>query len=147
MVRALLLSIDLITVLYVLVNVAYLRGLGIAGMSGSDAVAAALMRATVGPVGASLLSLLVAAAARSSASATIFTRVRTSYALGGDLSLFALVLVFLLSDGGGRLAHGRILADRAKSKATAGSRPPPLRRRCRRLLHHSNPPHRSDLLR
>ena len=89
MVRALLLSIGLITGLYVLVNVAYLRGLGVAGMSGSDAVAAALMRATVGPVGASLLSLLVAAAALSSASATIFTGARTSYALGDDFSLFA----------------------------------------------------------
>ena len=50
MVRALLLSIGLITGLYMLVNVAYLRGLGVADMSGSDAVAAALMRATVGPL-------------------------------------------------------------------------------------------------
>ncbi|PSQ83144.1 MAG: amino acid permease [Bacteroidetes bacterium QS_7_67_15] len=89
MVRALLLSIGLIAVLYVLVNAAYLRGLGVAGMSGSEAVAAKLMRATVGPVGAHLLSLLVVAAALSSASATIFTGARTSYALGEDFSLFA----------------------------------------------------------
>ena len=40
-----------IIVLHVLVNVAYLRGLGIAGMGSSDAVTAALMQATVGPVG------------------------------------------------------------------------------------------------
>ena len=89
MARALLMSIGLITGIYVLVNAAYLRGLGIAGMSGSDAVAADLMRVTAGPLGAQLLSLLVIAAALSSASATIFTGARTSYALGKDFSLFA----------------------------------------------------------
>jgi amino acid transporter len=89
MVRALLLSIGLIASLYLLVNVAYLRVLGVAGMSNSDAVAADLMRATTGPLGAQLLSLLAIAAALSSASATIFTGARTSYALGKDFSLFA----------------------------------------------------------
>jgi amino acid transporter len=89
MVRALLLSIGLIAGLYLLVNVAYLRVLGVAGMSNSDAVAADLMRATTGPLGAQLLSLLAIAAALSSASATIFTGARTSYALGKDFSLFA----------------------------------------------------------
>ena len=89
MARALLISIGLIAGIYVVVNAAYLRGLGLAGMSGSDAVAADLMRATAGPWGAQLLSLLVIAAALSSASATIFTGARTSYALGRDFSLFA----------------------------------------------------------
>lgn len=89
MVRALLFSIGLIALLYLLVNVAYLRGLGIGGMSGTDAIAADLMRATLGPQGAQLLSVLVAVAALSSANATIFTGARTSFALGRDFSLFS----------------------------------------------------------
>jgi len=89
MVRALLLSLGLIASLYLLVNWAYLEGLGLAGMSGSDAVAADLMRAALGEPGAQALSLLVVAAALSSTNATIFTGARTNFALGRDFSLFA----------------------------------------------------------
>lgn len=89
MVRALLLSLGLIAVLYLLVNLAYLRGLGLAAMSGSEAVAADLMRAALGERGAQALSLLVAAAALSSTNATIFTGARTNFALGRDFALFA----------------------------------------------------------
>src|SRR5690606_39122037 len=48
MVRALVISITLITVLYLLVNWAYLHGLGHAGMAKSDAVAADLLRLAFG---------------------------------------------------------------------------------------------------
>jgi amino acid transporter len=89
MVRALLISIGLITTLYLLVNWAYLNGLGIEGVSSSDAVAADLMRATLGESGAIVLSLLVVAAALSSTNATIFTGARTNFALGRDTSLFS----------------------------------------------------------
>ena len=89
MVRALLYSLGLIASLYLLVNWAYLEGLGLAGMSGSDAVAADLMRAALGEPGAQALSLLVVAAALSSTNATIFTGARTNFALGRDFSLFA----------------------------------------------------------
>ena len=44
MVRALLFSIGLVTVLYVLVNLAYLKGLGFDAMARSDAVAADLLK-------------------------------------------------------------------------------------------------------
>src|SRR3979490_3617926 len=44
MVRALLLSIGIVTLLYLLVNLAYLKGLGYEGMARSDAVAADLMK-------------------------------------------------------------------------------------------------------
>ena len=91
MVRALLLSIGLIAGLYLLVNWAYLEGLGLAGMRGSDAVAADLMRAAWGERGANLLSVLVVAAALSSTNATIFTGARTNFALGRDFSLFAVL--------------------------------------------------------
>lgn len=88
MTRGFLISLGLIAVLYLLVNWAYLNGLGMAGMSGSDAVAADLMRMAFGDVGAQLFSLLVIAAALSSTNATIFTGARTSFALGRDFSLF-----------------------------------------------------------
>lgn len=89
MVRSLMLSIGLIALLYLLVNAAYVWGLGFGGMNSSNAVAADLMRQTIGGTGAQTLSLLIAVAALSSANATIFTGARTSYALGQDFSLFS----------------------------------------------------------
>lgn len=94
MVRALLISIGLITTLYILVNWAYLNVLGVGGMSETDAVAAELMRTTLGEPGAIALSLFVAVAALSSTNATIFTGARTSFALGRDTSLFSLLGVW-----------------------------------------------------
>jgi len=91
MIRALLISLGLITTLYLFVNWAYLNGLGLEGMSGTDAVAADLMRATLGETGALLLSLFVAVAALSSTNATIFTGARTSFALGRDASIFSVL--------------------------------------------------------
>ncbi len=88
MIRGFFLSLGLIASLYLLVNWAYLQGLGLAGMSNSDVVAADLMRAALGEPGAQLLSLLVVAAALSSTNATIFTGARTTFALGRDFSMF-----------------------------------------------------------
>jgi basic amino acid/polyamine antiporter, APA family len=87
MVRALLGSIAAITTLYLLANLAYLRGLGLAGMAASDAVAADLLRRLVGDAGAGGISVLVAIAALTSANATIFTGGRGVYALGRDFPL------------------------------------------------------------
>ena len=89
MVRALMVSIGLITILYLLVNWAYVEGLGGGGMMDTDAVAADLMRAALGEPGAIALSLFVAIAALSSTNATIFTGARTNFALGRDAPLFS----------------------------------------------------------
>jgi amino acid transporter len=89
MVRAMLLGIGIITVIYVSVNFAYVRVLGLEGMQSSQAVGADLMRATLGDTGAMVLSVLVSVAALSTLNATIFTGARTNYALGRDFSLFA----------------------------------------------------------
>ena len=86
--RALLLGISVITGLYLLVNWAYLRGLGLAGMASSDALAADLMRRATGSAGAMFVSLLVAISALTSANATVFTGARTNYAFGRDFQLF-----------------------------------------------------------
>jgi amino acid transporter len=86
--RALVFSILFITGLYLLANWAYLRGLGLAGVAGSQAVAADLMQRAVGHGGAVFVSLMVAISALTSANATVFTGARTNYAFGRDFPLF-----------------------------------------------------------
>ena len=83
-VRALVLSILLITALYLVVNWAYLSGLGFERMAKSEAVAADLMRAAFGPVGDTVISLLVAVAAITSINATMIVGARTHFAAGRD---------------------------------------------------------------
>jgi amino acid transporter len=91
LVKALVLSIVLITVIYLLVNLALLKALGIAGMSDSDAVAVDLMRLAFGKWGVLLISSLVAISALASANATIFTGARSNYAMGRDFAGFELI--------------------------------------------------------
>lgn len=87
-VRALVWSIGIITTLYLLVNLALIRGLGITRMAESQAVVADLMRLNMGETGALLTSLLVAITTTCSLNATILTGARANYALGRDFSIF-----------------------------------------------------------
>jgi basic amino acid/polyamine antiporter, APA family len=89
MVRALLYSIGIITVLYVLVNIAYARGLGFDAMSRSDAVAADLLKRAWGPFGEKLISILIAIAAITSVNGSMIVGARSNYALGRDWTAFA----------------------------------------------------------
>ncbi|MBD2347089.1 APC family permease [Anabaena subtropica] len=86
--RSLLWSIGIITAIYLLINLAYLRGLGLANMADSSAVAADLMRAVWGTPGAVFISVLIAICTLGAVNATIFTGARTNYALGQDFALF-----------------------------------------------------------
>jgi amino acid transporter len=88
MARALLLSIGLVTVLYVLVNIAYLKGLGYTAMTRSDAVAADLLKNVLGTTGEKLISFMIAVAAFTSVNGSIIVGARSNYALGRDWSLF-----------------------------------------------------------
>ncbi|GAA4328906.1 amino acid permease [Pigmentiphaga soli] len=87
--RALFWSLALITLLYLLVNAAYLRMLGLAGMAASDAIAADMMRLVFGEPGARLIAALIAVSALTSANATILAGARTTYAFGRDTPMFA----------------------------------------------------------
>lgn len=89
MVRSLLWSIGIITVIYLLINIAYIAGLGLSGMAQQEAVAASLMRRAFGEPGAVFISLLVAVATLGGINATIFTGARSNYALGQDFALFS----------------------------------------------------------
>lgn len=84
-VRSLIWSIGIITALYLLINVAYLRGLGLSEMAQSRAIAADLMRRALGEPGAVLISGLIAATALGSLNASIFTGARTNDAFGQDI--------------------------------------------------------------
>lgn len=86
-VHALVWSLALITALYLLVNLALVRALGLRGMAGSTAVAADLARLAGGEAGAIAISLLVGVSVLTSLNGTIFTGARTSYALGGDVAV------------------------------------------------------------
>jgi APA family basic amino acid/polyamine antiporter len=88
MVRALGLSLLVISGLYVLVNLAYLHSLGMAGMAQSNQVAADVMRRAWGDTGAAVISVLVVVSALTTANASVFTGARTSYALGCDVNGF-----------------------------------------------------------
>jgi len=87
-VRSLCWSIGIITVIYGLINLAYLHGLGLEGTAQSTAVAADLLRQALGEPGAIFVSLLIAISTLGAINATIFTGARTNYALGQDFSLF-----------------------------------------------------------
>ena len=89
--RALVGSIALVTLLYVLMNLAYVRVLGVEAMAGSDAVAADMMRRVLGERGAQAISAAVALAALTSANATMLMSARTGYAFGRDAPMFALL--------------------------------------------------------
>ena len=88
MVHALVVSILLVTVLYLLANWAYVRALGLPAMAKSEAVAADLLEKAWGATGVTVISILVAISATTSANATIIVGARSSYALGRDWSIF-----------------------------------------------------------
>jgi basic amino acid/polyamine antiporter, APA family len=87
-VRSLLWGLGIITALYLLINLAYLNSLGLAGMARSSAVAADLMRYAFGEPGAKFISILVVVCTLDSINATIFTGARTNFALGQDVAAF-----------------------------------------------------------
>lgn len=89
MVRALVISIAIITGIYLLINLAYLNALGLGGMAKSEAIAGDTVGQAFGASGAWIIGLIVAIAALTSANATIFTGARTNYALGRDFKTFS----------------------------------------------------------
>lgn len=89
MVTVMMVSILLITAIYLLINLAYFNVLGIDGLASSEAVGVETMRVIMGDTGVFLVGLLVILAALTSTNATIFTGARTNHALGRDFSIFS----------------------------------------------------------
>lgn len=82
--RILVGSLTAIAILYLLVNFAYLRVLGLGGIAESETVAADAMQAVFGAPGSAAISALVVVAALTSANATLITGARSAYAVGRD---------------------------------------------------------------
>ncbi len=88
MIRALLWGLGIITAIYLLMNLAYLRGLGLKEMGQSEVVAADFMNRVLGPRGVPFISLLIIVSALGAINGSILTGARTNYSLGQDFSLF-----------------------------------------------------------
>jgi APA family basic amino acid/polyamine antiporter len=73
-----------VVALYLLLNFAYQRVLGIGGIAGSKLAAAALSRATFGPTGEVLISMAVFLSAAGFVNATIIQMPRSFYAMAQD---------------------------------------------------------------
>ena len=83
-VRVIVLSILIISIIYLLVNMALINGLGLKQLANSKAASADLLGLAFGPLGEKLLGLFVAIAALTSINATMIVGARTNFAMGED---------------------------------------------------------------
>lgn len=91
MTHVLLVGITIITVLYVLINGAYIQMLGLEQLRTSDTIGVALTNQIIGTQGSFAMAVIVIISALSTANATIITGARTNYALGRDFSLLRFI--------------------------------------------------------
>jgi len=89
LVRALWLSVALVTVLYLLVNLACVRGLGFEAVAASPTVVTDLLARALGPGAGAAIGVVVAISMLTSMNATLIVGARSNYALGRDYPLFA----------------------------------------------------------
>jgi amino acid transporter len=87
--RALVLGTVAVTLIYVLVNLAFIKTLGFAGTGHSQAVAADVLRRATGDWGSRLISVLVCISALGAINGMIFTGARIYYAMGTEHRLYA----------------------------------------------------------
>ncbi|HVF64874.1 MAG TPA: amino acid permease, partial [Casimicrobiaceae bacterium] len=83
-VPVLITSLAILAIIYVVANIAMLNGLGLKGLASSKAAGADVMARAFGPLGAQILSVIVAIAALTSINATMIVGARTNYAMGRD---------------------------------------------------------------
>ncbi len=87
-VRALVLGTAAVTILYLLINGAFLSALGLAGLSSSQAVAVEMMGKVFPQAAGRVIAILICISALGSVNGLIFTGARISYALGADHKSF-----------------------------------------------------------
>jgi amino acid transporter len=87
--RSLLLGTAVVVAIYLLVNAAYVAGLGYARASSSNAIAADLMAAAFGPAGRGFISILIIVSALGAINGMIITSSRIFVEFGSDHALFA----------------------------------------------------------
>ena len=87
--KVLVISILLLTAIYLVFVLALVKGLGFDGLRASKAVGADMMRAAFGPLGEKLIGAMVAVAALTSINATMIVGARNNFALGQDWPLLS----------------------------------------------------------
>lgn len=87
MALALLLSLGVITAIYLAAGLAYFKTLGMGAMAGAEAVAAEAMKRAIGQGGADFVSLLIALSALGAINGTVMSGSRSAFALGRDFVL------------------------------------------------------------
>jgi APA family basic amino acid/polyamine antiporter len=83
-VRVIVFSLLIISIIYLLVNIALINGLGLEQLANSKAASADLLGLAFGPIGEKLLGLFVGIAALTSINATMIVGARTNFAMGED---------------------------------------------------------------
>jgi APA family basic amino acid/polyamine antiporter len=86
MAKALVIGVLIVIALYLAINYAYLHVLGLDAIRKSNAVAADMMQIVAGPIGATIVSIVVVLSALTTLNGTIITGSRSYYALGRDLA-------------------------------------------------------------
>ena len=86
--RSLLLGIGIVTAVYLIINLAYLYGLGFDGLRNSSAVASDLLRLYLGDFGGRAVSFLVCISCLGAINSMVFTGARIYHAMGTDHALF-----------------------------------------------------------
>jgi basic amino acid/polyamine antiporter, APA family len=89
MLRALAIGVIGVAVIFVLFNVALLRGLGLADLAGSSSAPVQLLDKAIGSAAGGLISALICLATLGAINAMIFTGSRIYYALGREHRLYA----------------------------------------------------------
>lgn len=90
-IRSLVIGLTVVTIVYLLVNWAYLRVLGLGGMASSRNVALDLVKNAIGPAFVPFLTFCVVFAVLSTMNATIISGARSNYALGRDFKVFGFI--------------------------------------------------------
>ena len=88
MVSSLVWSIGIITAIYLLLNLVFIKILGMTAIAQSETIASDVMNRIAGPSGAGLISAFIGVSALGAMNATIITGARTNFALGREYLIF-----------------------------------------------------------
>ena len=87
--RSLITGTCLVTLIYIVINFAFLHALGMHGMMNSQAIASDVVRLPFGEPGAMAISLLICVTCLSNINGMIFTNARVYYAMGQEHQLYS----------------------------------------------------------
>jgi len=87
--RSLITGTCLVTLIYIVINFAFLHALGIHGMMNSQSIASDVVRLSFGEPGAMAISLLICITCLGNINGMIFTNARVYYAMGQEHQLYS----------------------------------------------------------